>query len=202
MELETLFTDQKWNILKNLSNEKFSPLQLATKSHTTIANISQQLRLLEAAHLVQKEKIPNRERGKPRTLFSLTDDYAYLISTMEDFAEKRLLKLTEHHKAILKIWYLDEPELHYHLEKLYWKLEWHLNQIEGIVITRNGATEVIIVSDKMSKKIENVEISKERTIKVSTVNSKEFVRKLKKAEEMLVLYDPSSKIINIQKKLE
>ena len=66
MELETLFTEQKWNILKSLSEGKFSPLQLANRSNTTIANISQQLRLLEAAELVKKEKIKNI-----RTILSL-----------------------------------------------------------------------------------------------------------------------------------
>ena len=76
MELEPMFTEQKWNILKCLSEEKYSPLQLAEKLDTTMANISQQLRLLEAANLVKKKKIKNRDKGKPRTLFSLTDDYA------------------------------------------------------------------------------------------------------------------------------
>ena len=55
MELATLFTEQKWNIIKSLSLGKFSPLQLAQRSDTTMANISQQLRLLEAASLVKKE---------------------------------------------------------------------------------------------------------------------------------------------------
>ena len=34
MELETMFTEQKWNILKCLSEEKYSPLQLAEKLDT------------------------------------------------------------------------------------------------------------------------------------------------------------------------
>ena len=109
MELETMFTEQKWNIIKCLSEEKFSPLQLAEKLDTTMANISQQLRLLEASNLVKKEKIKNRDKGKPRTLFSLTDDHAYLISAMQSFADKRLLKITPHHKTILRIWFLENP---------------------------------------------------------------------------------------------
>ena len=96
MELEPMFTQQKWNILKCLSEEKLSPLQLAEKLDTTMANISQQLRLLEAANLVKKEKIRNRDNGKPRSLFSLREDCAYLIPTMQKFANKKLLKVSDH----------------------------------------------------------------------------------------------------------
>ena len=42
----------------------------------------------------KKEKIKNRDKGKPRTLFSLTGDYAYLISAMDNFADKKLLETT------------------------------------------------------------------------------------------------------------
>jgi DNA-binding HxlR family transcriptional regulator len=204
MELETLFTDQKWNILKNLSFERYSPLQLASISNTSIANISQQLRLLEAAHLVQKEKIPNRDKGKPRTLFSLTNNYAYLISTMDDFAEKKLLTLSEHHKTILKIWYLDDPELHYHVEKLYWKIEPYLADIDGLVVTKNGETKLIIISEKLSKKFDDIHIKSEKaeqTVKVEQYTRKEYQKYLKKAEisNLLILYDPNSEISQLSK---
>ena len=58
MELASMFTEQKWNIIKALSENKYSPLQLAEKLDTTMANISQQLRLLEASNIVKKEKKP------------------------------------------------------------------------------------------------------------------------------------------------
>src|SRR3989344_7343405 len=125
MEMESMFTEQKWNILRELSSEKASPLQLAEKLNTTMANISQQLRLLEASNLVKKEKIKNRDKGKPRTLFSLTHDHAYIIPTMSNFAEKKLLKVEDHHRIILKIWFLVNPDLHSPLEKIYWKIEPH-----------------------------------------------------------------------------
>jgi hypothetical protein len=41
MELELMFSEQKWNILKCLADGKASPLQLAEKLNTTMANISQ-----------------------------------------------------------------------------------------------------------------------------------------------------------------
>ena len=59
-----MFSEQKWNILRCLSQGKSSPLQLAGKLNTTMANISQQLRLLEATNLVKKEKIRNKRIKK------------------------------------------------------------------------------------------------------------------------------------------
>lgn len=163
MELELLFSDQKWNILRSLSEGKFSPLQLAEKLNTTMANISQQMRLLEAANLVKKEKVRNRDKGKPRTLFSLSDDCAYLIPTMNDFAAKKLLKVNDHHRIILRIWFLENPELHPQLERFYWKIEPLIEKVTAILIN-SDSREIIIVStnpseiEKAAGKLKNLSI--------------------------------------------
>lgn len=148
MDLELMFSDQKWNILRCLSNEKQSPLQLAERLDTTMANISQQLRLLQATNLVKREKIKNREKGKPRALFSLNNDTAYLISTMHQFADKKLLRLKEHHKAVLKIMYLENETLHEPLQQLYWRVYSHLSSVSGLFFDEQKEC-VIIVSNKV-----------------------------------------------------
>ena len=194
MELETMFTEQKWNILKCLSNEKFSPLQLAEKLDTTMANISQQLRLLEASNLVKKEKIKNRDKGKPRSLFSLTEDYAYLIPTMQNFANKRLLKATPHHKAILKIWFIENEELQYNMEKLYWSLEPNLKSIKGIAV--NEKSNKILLISEYAKDIERV-VSMNKSIDAKIFSKKEAERLISQGKkpfssinELTIIYDP------------
>jgi predicted transcriptional regulator len=122
MDIESLFTEQRWNILKALSEQPLSPLQLSEKLNTTMANVSQQLKLLEAVNLVKKEKIRNREKGKPRTLFSLNGEYALLVPTTRNFAAKKLVHLTPHQKTIMRIWFLP-LELQHSAEELYWKLD-------------------------------------------------------------------------------
>jgi len=215
MELETLFTEQKWNILKSLSEGKFSPLQLAQRSSTTIANISQQLRLLEAAELVKKEKIQNREKGKPRTLFSLSHDYVYLVSTMEDFAKKRLLELSDYHKIIIRILFLENPELHYYLAKFYWKIEDYLDQIQMIIVVPNSEEiEVVIVSDKakeIEKKISTVTIkrpdNKAKQIKIQGITKNELIKLVKEGKgpfssvkDLQVIYDPAHIIAELKQR--
>ena len=175
MELELLFSDQKWNILKSLSEGKYSPLQLAEKLNTTMANISQQLRLLEAANLVKKEKIKNRDKGKPRTLFSLSEDCAYLIPTMNDFAAKKLLKVNDHQKIILRIWFLENPETHQQLEKFYWKIEPSIDKVDAILF--NVASREIYVISKNQSEIEKL-VGKSKF--ATTVFSNEDAQKLVK----------------------
>jgi len=104
MEVETLLTGSKWEIIELLAKEKLSPIELAKKLNTTVANISGQLRLLQTAGLVKKEKTGSAGAGKPRTLFSLSDDYGFITVFSKDFAKKKLLKLTKEQKEQLKRW--------------------------------------------------------------------------------------------------
>ena len=50
MDLETLLTSTKWDILEMIAKKPMSPIELSKILNTTIANISQQLRLLQKAH--------------------------------------------------------------------------------------------------------------------------------------------------------
>ena len=191
-----MFSEQKWNILKCLSEGKYSPIQLAEKLNTTMANISQQLRLLEAANLVKKEKIKNRDKGKPRSLFSLSDDYAYLVPTMSNFTDKKLLRVKDHHRIILKIWFLENPELHSHIEQVYWKIEPHLSQIQAIAINQ-VSKEVILISNKPDV-IEKA-VSKSKAINVKIFSSEGAAKALQLSKEpfsslseLSVIYDPNN----------
>lgn len=169
MEIGTLFTEQKWNILKALSHEQLSPLQLSEKLDSTMANMSQQLKLLEAANLVSKEKIRNRDKGKPRSLFSLTDDYVYMIPAMKQFAGRKLMNPSKHQKVMLKIWFLQNEDLHYELSKLYWKIENKLSDIASIAVDEKSGT-VYIASDKNILS-QNISFS---TIKPKVVSKSHF----------------------------
>lgn len=190
-----MFTEQKWNILKCLSKEKFSPLQLAELLNTSMANISQQLRLLEAANLVKKEKIKNRDKGKPRSLFSLREDCAYLIPTMQKFANKRLLKVSDHHKIILKIWFLENAELHYALERMYWNIEPYISQIDVIAVN-TSSNEIILVSDK-TKEIEK--LIKTKPVNLKLFSKEDGAKLIKQHKEpfssidsLTAIYDPDN----------
>ncbi|MBL7055898.1 winged helix-turn-helix transcriptional regulator [Candidatus Woesearchaeota archaeon] len=185
MELATLFTEQKWNILSSLSEKPYSPLQLAEKLDTTMANISQQLRLLEAFNLVKKEKIRNRDKGKPRSLFSLVDNHAYLISSMDSFAEKKLIKVNQHQSIVLKIWYIENQELQYSTEKLYWDLIDDLDNIDFIGVDEVNS-EIIIVTE--NKKVSDAI----KIIPNAKTVSKNNLEKISNKENFHTIHDPKN----------
>ena len=101
MEIETLLVGTKWEIIELLSQKPYSPSELAKKLNTTIANISQQLRLLQTADLITKQKTKTNKPGKPRMLFSLSNNYALITIMSKNFAKKKLIKITEKQKETL-----------------------------------------------------------------------------------------------------
>jgi len=182
-----MFSEQKWNILKSLSYGKSSPLQLAEKLNTTMANISQQLRLLEATNLVKKEKVKNRDKGKPRTLFSLNGDSAYLALAMQGFAGKTLLKVGEHQKIILRIWFLG-PEISEKVESVYWKVKPLMDNVNFIAfdsITNN----LVLVCEKKAD-VEKA-AGKNKEIGVVALLPAEFEKMLKSGKGQ---FSPQSKL--------
>ena len=111
MDLETLFTNSKWGILEKIAQKPMSPLQLSTTLNTSPANVSQQIKLLEMAGLLDKERVSTRETGKPRTLFSLKDDFSYLISVSKEGAQKGLIPTDAKKRLILRSWMANDPDL-------------------------------------------------------------------------------------------
>src|SRR3989338_9195055 len=122
MDYEQLFVESKWGILKLLSEDDYSPMELAEKMNTSISNISQQLRFLEMAGLVTKERVSNRDKGKPRAKFSIASDYLYGVVITKEFARKKLMPLAPRQKMMVQIWQLSE-EQQYLAEKFFWKIE-------------------------------------------------------------------------------
>jgi len=197
MEIETLFTEQKWNILASLADKKQSPLQLSKRLNTSMANISQQLRLLEAFGLVKKEKIPNRDKGKPRTLFSLKKNYAYLISATGNYADKRLIELDSYHDILLRIWFIKNSNLHYFVEKAFWKIEPYLDSMDIVAFKEETDKLGFVVVSKKGKELEkklpdffikNI-FGETKNFDVKILSQEQFK---KSSSDYFVIYDPNS----------
>jgi DNA-binding transcriptional regulator GbsR (MarR family) len=134
MELDGLFTSPKWDIIEKISLEPLSPMQLAEKLNTSIANMSQQLRLLEVAGLVKKKKVSERAKGKPRVMFSLSEDFCYLVAASDGFAKKKLLKLEKHHNFILRTLIVEESHLHEELLEFYFRIKPYLEKVAAVYV--------------------------------------------------------------------
>jgi predicted transcriptional regulator len=192
MDFDIFLTPPRWDILKIIAEKPSSPVEISEKLNTTVSYVSQQLKLLDAANLLSKEKTGAFEKGKPRTLFSLSNELFYLTLLTRNVAIKKLIPLTEYHKTILKIWNLNEPSLHYYIEKFYWKLEESLEELEGIYIdTSTIDPQIIIISEskKLKQKIEEFIKTQSREIKYSFIQKPQL--KKFSFEHLVSLHDPN-----------
>jgi len=146
MELEPLFIATRWEILKLLAEKRHSPLELSMRLKTTIANVSQQLRLLQMAGLVKTERLQQRDKGKPRMLYSIASDFGYLVMLASPMANKKLLSLSRNQSVIMRIWFLDDARLHDVIESFFWKIEPFFDKVKAFFIDLHSS-ELYIITD-------------------------------------------------------
>ncbi|MEM3374021.1 MAG: ArsR family transcriptional regulator [Candidatus Woesearchaeota archaeon] len=151
MEIESLFSSTRWEILKALSQAKLSPIELADKLKTTSANISQQLRLLELAGLIKSEKLSNSDKGKPRIVYSLAGDFSFIAIASNDFSDKKLIPMTKMHKFFLNSFFIDDLEIQSNLPQLYTLLKDHFDLFDAILVQK---TKTLLIFSKTTKQID------------------------------------------------
>jgi len=196
MDFDLFLSSPRWEILQIIALNPSSPAEIAKKLNTTVSYISQQLKLLDAAGLIVKKKTGEVKKGKPRTLFCLSNELLYLITLTKNFSEKKLIYLTEHHKTIIKIWLLYEPALHYTVEKFFWKLESNLNELKAIFIeTSEIEPRILIVSDNKALKLKIDSFAKKLDKKINYLFISENQLEKFLSKNLVALYD-STNILN------
>jgi len=108
MENETLFTSTKWEVLESLSKTAKTPLEIARTLNTSIANVSQQLRLLELAGLVNKKRLPRSQGNERRIVYSLALPIAYSVVASNRNARKEFIELNPEREALLSAWMIQD----------------------------------------------------------------------------------------------
>jgi predicted transcriptional regulator len=197
MEQETLFTSSKWDILKCLEAGKKSPIDLAKETNTSVANISQQLRLLELAGFVKSERISNRDKGLPRILYSIAENNSYIVAASHGFVNKKFLKLQEYQKCTLRIWFLDNPNLQRYVERFFWMVEKNLEKIDIIAMDAKDFSNVkvnILTSNADLKKLKDILVEGQFGNVKFSLN---FVKDsdIKKLSSNYIIHDPKNLIL-------
>jgi predicted transcriptional regulator len=199
MEQETLFTSSKWDILKCLEAGKKSPLDLAKETNTSVANISQQLRLLELAGFVKSERISNRDKGLPRILYSVADNHSYIVASTPGFVDKKFLKLQEYQKCTLRIWFLDNPNLQRYVERFFWTIEKHLEKIDVIAMDAKDFSNVkvnVLTNNPDVKKLKDISIEGQFGVVKFSLN---FIKEqdVKKLSSNYIIHDSKNMVRGI-----
>lgn len=112
MDLDSFLGEKRWEILKFIAEKPASPLELSEELSTTVSYISQQLKLLEAFGIIHKTKTGLAEKGKPRNVYSISNELIHMTILSEGLSSKKTIYLTPYHKAIISIWSISDSSLH------------------------------------------------------------------------------------------
>lgn len=148
MDYNSLLGEKRWEILKIIAGSPASPIEISEKLGTTVSYVSQQLKLLEVAGLIKKERTGNVEKGKPRNIYSIISSFFSYTFLDYNFAIKKNINLDIHKKIVLKIWSLENSLYHIPLEKFFLELEKDLGKIEGVFLKQHPKYKLVVVGKK------------------------------------------------------
>ena len=117
MDVDLLTAKAKWAVLEKIAKNELSPLEIAKQLHTSVANVSTQLRYLELANIVKKRRVPNAMAGMPRVLYSLNKSVFVVMAAAEGFSMRKIIDMDEEKELFLQIWQLPKavhgPLIHF-----------------------------------------------------------------------------------------
>jgi predicted transcriptional regulator len=181
MELDSFLATPRWEILKIIIQKPSSPIEISETLKTTTSFVSQQLKLLEATGLVKKEKTGAFEKGKPRTLFSISQESLYLIPLAKNAPDKKLIPLSREQKTITNIWCIENTEIQIPLQKFFWQIQEFLDEIISISIYTNSTTPKVYIfsnNPSLSHKINETQKNLENKLAFQVVSSLAPLEKL------------------------
>lgn len=117
MQQDQLLTNIRWEIIKSISSGKASATELAKNTKSTLPNVSQQLKLLEAYEFVEYIKDQKRAQGKPRQIYALKKEICHITYARHGLAEKRLFNPDVFHTMLLNILFIPNLQDHSYIIK-------------------------------------------------------------------------------------
>lgn len=160
MDFNSFLGEKRWDILESIARSPSSPIELADKLSATVSYISQQLKLLEVAGLVYKTKTGAAMKGKPRSVYSISNEFVHLSGVTHEVSFKKVVYLTDYHKAMVLIWSLSDVGMHESLSDLYFKVKGMagiasvlLDKVTGEVLVVSNSKDVKAKIDSFVKKL-------------------------------------------------
>lgn len=172
MNFDSFLGEKRWEILEIVAKNPSSPIEIAEKLGTTVSYISQQLKLLEAARIIYKTKTGSAEKGKPRSLYAISEEFVYVISLTKGFSNKKLIYLSPYHKIILAVWTLEDASLHNSMQNLIFKLIESNLDFDSLFLDRENSKLIIVSNSKEIKsKVDSFVKILERKVDYSIIGS-------------------------------
>lgn len=143
----------KWNILKAIAEMPQSPSDLALNTNTSLSNIIQQLKLLEAYKVVRKERSEEKNSGKPRTIYYLNSEFAYAVVLKDGMAERRTFYVDHGNEMFFNIFFSMSQEDVMFMLKFSFKYEEVLKKCKaiGVLKTSKDSIELFVITDHLEE---------------------------------------------------
>jgi hypothetical protein len=150
-----IFSGNKWELLKEVSYKPVSPTELAITTKTSLSNIIQQLKLLEAYNLVRKEKSTEKSSGgKPKTMYSLSNEFVFAAIVKQGLVEKKFYKIEGMSKVFFNILFIAGIEDLFFIMKFSMKHEdllFKKCKAIGFIKSTKETIELFLVTDNLDE---------------------------------------------------
>jgi DNA-binding transcriptional regulator GbsR (MarR family) len=148
-----IFLSNKWNILKEIASNPQSPSDLALKTNTSLSNITQQLKILEAYKVVRKEKSAEKNNGKPRTIYYINDDVVHAMILKNGFADKKMFYIDNNNKIFFNILFNTNSDDLMFMMKFNFKYEEILKKCKAIGFLKSSreSIELFLITDNLEE---------------------------------------------------
>ncbi|MGV8087166.1 MAG: hypothetical protein ACP5N1_06055 [Candidatus Woesearchaeota archaeon] len=176
-----IILNNKWTILREIAQTPSSPSELALKLNTSVSNITQQLKLLEAYKLVRKEKSEIKHTGKPKTIYHINTELAYATLLKKDKAERKIFHIDDNNSMFFNILFnLNNDDMMYIL-KFKFKYDEVLRKCKaiGFLKSTKDSIELFLITDHLDEirsKFSNIfiEDQNDRTKKIINWSHNEY----------------------------
>ncbi|MGV8171199.1 MAG: winged helix-turn-helix domain-containing protein [Candidatus Woesearchaeota archaeon] len=150
---QEIFLSNKWTILKAIAEVPQSPTDLALGTNTSLSNILQQLKLLEAYGIVRKEKSEEKNLGKPRTIYYLNEELAYAMILKNGKAERKLFLIDNNNDMFFNILFSVGQEDLMFMLKFSFKYEEVLKKCKSIGFLKSSkdSIELFLITDYLEE---------------------------------------------------
>lgn len=148
-----ILSNNRWVILKEIAEGPQSPSDLALKTNTSLSNITQHLKLLEAYKIVRKDKSEEKNTGKPRTIYSLNVELAYALVLKEGKAERRVFNIDSNNDMFFDVLFSTNHEDLMFMLKFSFKYEEVLKKCKSIGFLKSSkdSIELFLITDHLDE---------------------------------------------------
>ncbi len=152
MGKESLFQGSKWNILQAVATGNKSAAGIAKAAKTSLPNVTQQLKLMEAYGFLDTTKEAKETFGKPKRLFTLKRPAVQLSLAKHRFAETQIYHPTDIQSMILSVLFLKNQRDQVALLKYLLTAD-DIMQHCGVAFLKTGDNEIeiLLLTDKIDE---------------------------------------------------